>query len=352
MVLHVVESYGAGTASALDQYVRATPDLDHHLLRRYRPDDDHADDGEQRRFATVSDLGPGVGPAIASVRRRVAELDPDVVHGHSSYGGAFARVALAARRRGRRPLVVHTPHCYATERQDVSRPARAAYAVMERVLGARTDVVAACSEREEALGSRYAPRARHHWVVNVTDPVPAGPEGSDGERRTGVLGVGRIAPQRDPDLFADVVTRLRRDRPDLPATWVGGGDADGIARLRAAGVEVTGWLPRSQALAHFQSTALYLHTARWDGAPMTLAEAHAAGAPIVARRTPAVTAPAGGVGDDAAALARLGADVLADPVTRAANRAAWTDRFADHTVARQRASLLAAYGVGSGEGSS
>ena len=34
-VLHVVESYGAGTVSAMVQYVRATPELEHHLVRRF-----------------------------------------------------------------------------------------------------------------------------------------------------------------------------------------------------------------------------------------------------------------------------------------------------------------------------
>jgi glycosyltransferase involved in cell wall biosynthesis len=342
VVLHVVESYGAGTASALDQYVRATPDLEHHLVRRYRPDDDHADDGEQRRFATVGDLGPGVRPALASVRRRVADLRPDVVHGHSSFGGAFAR--LAAGSRGDRPLVVHTPHCYATERRDVSAPARLAYAAVERVLGARTDVVAGCSEREVALARRFAPRARHRWVVNVTDPVDVPADAT----RAGVVGVGRITAQRDPELFAAVVTRLRAsstDLADLPATWVGGGDDDGIALLRSAGVEVTGWLPRSAALARLTTAALYVHTAQWDGAPMTLAEAYAAGAPIVARRTPAVTGPLGWVADDADGLAERGRAVLSDPARAAACRAGWTVRFADHTVERQRADLLAAYGI-------
>src|SRR5690349_4228868 len=113
-VLHVVESYGAGTVSAMVQYVRATPELEHHLVRRLRDDDDHADDGELAAFASVHEMAAGLAPAIRSVRGAVKAVRPDVVHGHSSFGGAFARLAG-----GRRPLVVHTPHCYATERQDL-----------------------------------------------------------------------------------------------------------------------------------------------------------------------------------------------------------------------------------------
>ena len=75
------------------------PDLEHHLVRRLRDDDDHADDGELAAFASVHEMAPGVAPAIRSVRRAVKAVRPDVVHGHSSFGGAFARLAATSPQR-------------------------------------------------------------------------------------------------------------------------------------------------------------------------------------------------------------------------------------------------------------
>jgi glycosyltransferase involved in cell wall biosynthesis len=335
-VLHVVESYGAGTASALVQYVRATPELEHHLVRRLRNDDDHADDGELALFASVHEMAEGVVPAVRSVRRAVRAVRPDVVHGHSSFGGAFARLAA-----GRKPLVVHTPHCYATERQDLGRVARTGYEVAERLLSYNTQVVAGCSERETALGRRYVPLARHVFVPNVSDVRPAPAPRADGTPV--VTAMGRLAGQRDPLAFLDAVRRLDGA---VRARWIGDGSDDLKRALTDGGVEVTGWLPRTEAIRLLGESTVYVHTARWDGAPMTMIEAHALGLPQLALTSPAVAdGPAAGVAADPADLARSLQRLLADPAERAANLAAWDGYFKANTVERQREALLEAYGT-------
>jgi glycosyltransferase involved in cell wall biosynthesis len=344
-VLHVVESYGAGTASAVLDYARATPDLEHHLVRRLRHDADHADDGELAHFASVTEMAAGTLPAIGSVRAAVAAVRPDVVHGHSSFGGAFARLAVRRAGRGRRgPLVVHTPHCYATERQDLGRPSRAAYAVAERLLALNTDVVAGCSPREVDLARRVAPRARHVFVPNVTDVRLQVPTATD---RPVVTGMGRLTGQRDPLAFLQVFRALQQAGHDpVTARWIGDGSPDLAARLRDGGVEVTGWLPRSTALELLGESTVYVHTARWDGAPMTMIEAHALGLPQVALRSAAVAdGPAGAVATHPVELAAMVGGLLADAGERRDNVTAWDGYFKDCTTERQREALLEAYGV-------
>lgn len=339
-VLHVIESYGAGTASAAAQYVRATPELTHHLVRRFRPDDDHAEDGESDLFASVADVAPGVGAAIRSVRRRVLELRPDVIHAHSSFGGAFARLAVA--RRGRR--IVYTPHCFSTERADLGAAARRGYGLAERMLGINTDVFAGCSEREVELARALAPRRHHVWVPNLSD-VTAGDVAHLDVPGYDLVAAGRLTAQRDPDWFRAVVERVREQRGAVSAAWVGGGDADQVDRLRRDDITVTGWLPRSAALATMARSTVYMHTAVWDGAPMTVLEAQRLGRPIAARRSPALTtAPASYVGSDVARVAAVVLAALESPEAARANADAWAAHFAGHTVERQRAALLEAYG--------
>ena len=223
-VLHVVESYGAGTASAVLQYVRATPDVEHHLVRRLRHDDDHADDGELAHFASVSEMAAGTWSAVRSVRAAVAEVRPDVVHGHSSFGGAFAR--LAVRRGAGRPLVVHTPHCY-RDRAAGPRPARAR--------GVRARRAAARPQHRRGRGllapgdrrwpRRVAPRARHVFVPNVTDVRPrdrASPQHGRQSDESSPAWAGSPS-QRDPLAFLATIRSLQQ-----PATarWIGDGSPD------------------------------------------------------------------------------------------------------------------------------
>ncbi|MDP2775042.1 MAG: glycosyltransferase [Nocardioides sp.] len=342
-VLHVIESYGAGTASAAAQYVRATPDLTHHLVRRFRPDDDHADDGESELFASVAEIAPGVGRAVRSVRRRVLELRPDVVHAHSSFGGAFTRLAVS--RRGRR--IVYTPHCFSMERADLGAGARRGYGLAERLLGLNTDVFAGCSEREVELARLLARRRQHVWVPNLSDVTAADVAHLDVPAYD-LVAAGRLTAQRDPEWFRDVVERVREQRGPVSAAWVGGGDPDQVDRLRGADITVTGWLPRSAALATMARSAVYVHTAVWDGAPMTVLEAQRLGRPIAARSSPALaTAPRPYVGGTVTKLAGVVLEALASPAGARANADAWAGHFAGHTVERQRAALLEAYGQAS-----
>jgi len=329
------------------QYVRATPDLEHHLVRRLRNDSDHADDGELAEFASVAEMAAGTFRAVRSVRAAVADVRPDVLHGHSSFGGAFAR--LAARRVGRGrpgPLLVHTPHCYAVERQDLGWLGRSAYKTAERLLGANTDVVAGCSPRETELAMRFAPRARHVFVPNVADQALTRPEEVDETNGPAVVtGMGRLTAQRDPLAFLEVVRALHeRPGPQVTARWIGDGSPELAEELRSGGVEVTGWLPRTEALRLLGESTAYVHTARWDGAPMTMIEAHALRLPQVALRSAAVAdGPASAVADDPEALAAVLTALLADEGAQLDNVDAWARHFEDCTVLRQREALLEAY---------
>jgi glycosyltransferase involved in cell wall biosynthesis len=112
-------------------------------------------------------------------------------------------------------------------------------------------------------------------------PVAAHPRR---QRRT-VAMVGRAAAQKGVRFFIKTVRLLDPGR--FRALWIGGGDPAGEAELRAAGVTVTGWLPREQVLATLREEVdIYFHTARWEGTPVTLLEAAALQLPIVARRIP------------------------------------------------------------------
>ena len=53
--------------------------------------------------------------------------------------------------------------------------------------------------------------------------------------------------------------------------------------LLAAGVEVTGWLTPELVFSYLQGADLYLHTARWEGSPLSAIEAASAGCPVISR---------------------------------------------------------------------
>lgn len=281
-VLHVVESYGGGVATALQQYVRATPDIRHILLRAER-EGDFVDSGETLEFETVHTLPRGVVGAIGQIRNLTNELRPDVIHAHSSFAGLFVRLGLRASRL--RPIV-YTPHGYAFERADVSRVAGMLFRLAEQLLSVNTTVYAACSPRESNLSSAFRPWGRIVYVPNVVDVKPQFPAIESIEPFR-VVTAGRLTPARDPLFLRDVVNIVHQRHPEIKFTWVGGGEERYVSALTAAGVEVTGWLPRDEALQELGKGHLHFHPAAWDGFPMVLLEANALKIPSLVRSIPA-----------------------------------------------------------------
>jgi len=341
-ILHVVQKFSSGVGSAIAQYTQSVPELDHHLLSGTAVDAE-GDLADQARFTSVHRMEGSVRAKVRRIREVVRQLRPDVVHAHSSHGGAYARLAVPRAD----TYLVYTPHCYAFERLDVGLPVRAAFWAAEALLAVNTSAFAACSSREWALSAWPTHRAPRYLVPNIAPPAAAAPR----PRRAGpavVAGGGRIGPQKDPLFFLAAVNRLREVRPGLRAVWLGDGDPALRERLRAGGVEVTGWLPREATFARLGAADLYLHSARWEGFPLMVAEAVALGLPTLVRRLPSFA----GVPDTLTVAGQddlSRADVLrvlacVDGGAAETNLAGWRAQLAHHTLADQRRALADVYG--------
>lgn len=271
-ILHVVHHLGGGLDTAIAAYACATDEFEHHLI--FSPDIS-CRVAIPDCFASQAEVSPKLWQFARGLRARVRELQPDIVHAHSSIAGAIARVSLSPHDRP----IVYTPHCFAFERRDVGPMVRRSYKAIEQLLVARTAAVAACSPREAALAEGM--NAPTVYVPNVATYVPGG-EPAIVEAKTYVSS-GRLTKQKCPWLFAEIAEQV-------PGAfeWIGGGSARWMQQLQAAGVTVTGWLDRQEALERMRRSSVYIHTAEWEGAPITVLEAAAMGLPVIARDTPAL----------------------------------------------------------------
>ena len=348
-VLHVVHGLGSGVERVVLDYATATPEHEHHVL--FSVDESCHDPAweQSAAFASVARVTgrlPGFARAVAAGVRRVR---PDVVHAHSSVAGGVTRALV------RRTPVVYTPHCYAFLRQDVGPLARRGFRAAERLLAARTSALAACSPHEAALGRELVPEDRVHYVPNLAARrEPRARVGTDAGRPLQIVTSGRVSAQKGVAAYAALATALgslpAEQRPEVRLTWIGGGDDELTARLRAAGVTVTGWLEQERALDVLADADLYVHCALWEAAPLTVLEAAQADVPVIARDG----APLRALGMTAlwstpAELLTLVQRFLADPsapALRATNRSL-RER---HTPAAQAVALRACYAQVAGPG--
>jgi len=150
------------------------------------------------------------------------------------------------------------------------------------------------SERELALRHRIAPAGRLAVVENGIDPRPfvaaAGGGGAvlaEMERSRPVVGfVGRLAPQKGPDLLVEAMALLRAAGVEASCVVVGEGEARPalaaqVARHGLGGcVTLAGYRPDiPPVLAALDVLVL---PSRYEGLPYTLLEAMAAGCAVVA----------------------------------------------------------------------
>lgn len=342
-VLHVVESYGGGVASAIDEYVTSTPDVEHHILRARRAEA-LATDASASKFASVADL-PSGPRAIGMVRRTIGAVAPSVVHAHSSRAGVYVRLAA---RCGRRVRIVYTPHCFAFERLNVSRAARAGFYLVERCLAVNTSVIAGCSHHEAALGRRWLGEHRAVYVPNVAQVDHVAPWRVTGPHDAPLLaGMGRVCSQKDPAWFARSVQALRTSVPELRSVWIGGGAPEDEEVLGRSGIVTTSWCDRTRGLRILAGADCYLHSAAWEGFPMSVLEAVALDVPVVIRAIRSVPAtPAVATALDPEHAARLVHGVVTDRQHRLANLSAWRSALAENNRATQRERLALAYGGG------
>lgn len=277
-VLHVSEAMGGGVTSAILAMVEATPGVDHHLLMRPRAAHDTGAD-LAAYFNSVSAVGDNPLVALRALHRLNRDLFPDVVHAHSSFGGVLARVAALDR-----TAIVYSPHCFAFERRDIGRAQRTLFETVERSLVPRTDLVVAVAPTEIELAAHLG----HTQIAYVPNRATLDIHATASFRAPAtIVAVGRICKQKDWRYFLHLKRYCDEHLPiNASWHWLGGGDAVGERALREAGIAVSGWIPRDELVERMAAAQIYVHTAAWEAAPISILEAASLGLPLVLRSIP------------------------------------------------------------------
>lgn len=333
-ILHVTDASSAGVLTAVTTLSREQARLpqvrDVSLAYVPRPDSPPADQIRQmaskqvnviqwsRRTDALRLVALGVR-LIAAIRAG----GYDVIHVHASRAGFLGRIIAAAV--GRHRSVFYSPHCFAFA--DNGRPAshRKIYLALERLAGATGATFVAVSESEAALTRSLFPRAKVGLVTNAIDhrELAAWTRSTQagGSRRNeigrNVVHIGRIAEQKDPELFgkiADILLNSPFRLPQTAFTWLGDGDRSLLGNAR---VGVSGWLTPDQLRRRLVDADVVLFTSCGEGLPMALLEAQGLGIPIVGSNVPGVAdvvdhGNTGFLGNGSAELAGYVRQILTD----------------------------------------
>jgi glycosyltransferase involved in cell wall biosynthesis len=221
----------------------------------------------------------GLDPrAVRRLRRLVRDTRPDVVVAHGADALKYAVFVRSAR-----CLVV----CHAIG-VVAPKARRGAHRLLHRSLLARADLVTAVSEAVAGeLRSLFrVPAERVRVVPNGRDPA-AFPPGDPGTPPR-LLFVGHLTATKRPDLFLEVVARLRARGCTFEALMVGDGPLTADVSSAAAPLQVR-LLGRSGDVASVLRSAdvlLFPSRPEGEGMPGVFIEASLAGVPVVATDVP------------------------------------------------------------------
>ncbi|MDQ2745623.1 MAG: glycosyltransferase family 4 protein [Chloroflexota bacterium] len=241
-----------------------------------------------RRFplalpAPIYALAPGIWRYL---RRHGARYD--LIHAHSYH--AFP--ALLATLAGRRPLVL-TPHYHGGGHTPLGRALHLPYRGLGALMLERADAIICVSHSEATLLLRHFPAAadRITEIPNGVDVAAIrGAQPFPGQQKHLILSAGRLAAYKGVDRVLGALARLD-DRFELCAIGDGPARADLEAVAARLGVKARvhflGQVDQALLYRWYRTAAVYASLSSQEAFGMTLLEALAAGAAVIASDIPA-----------------------------------------------------------------
>jgi glycosyltransferase involved in cell wall biosynthesis len=249
-------------------------------------------------YAAVTALGAqarAVRGSLAAVARELPRLDAFWIFGPHPMAVVLS---LLVRRRGtplflgvRQDYPAYIANRLPSRRWALAIPVAHALERAFRLLARGTPTVAVGDALARTYAAGRAPvLAANFSLVSASDVVSvdeATARSWDGELR--VLTVGRVDREKNPLVLADVVAALNARRPRWRLAVAGDGPLLRALerRLDSLGVsdevDLLGYVANGPALWRlYRESHAFLHVSRTEGLPQVLAEAQAAGLPIVA----------------------------------------------------------------------
>lgn len=198
---------------------------------------------------------------IKELREIEKEVQPDIIHLHSSIAGGFGRLAFS----GKNNTVVYTPHGYAHILMGTGLKSKM-YKRMEQILGKKNCVTLTCCESEDEVARTLCRKTAYiETGGNLKDLGEAldDIEPEKNEKFT-VFTLGRACVQKQPALF----NRIAQLVPEARFVWIGNGELEN----ELTDCEVTGWKPRMEALAMAKGADAFILCSLGEAIAMSLIE--------------------------------------------------------------------------------
>ena len=272
-VLYVVEAMGGGVFTYIvDLANELVNEFDMYIAYAVRPQTpknyrEYFD--ERVHLIEVKNFCREISPAkevkaVKEVKQIAEDIQPDIIHLHSSKAGVIGRIAFD----GKKVPLFYTPHGYSFLMKDASKTKRFFYWAIEKWFAHKNCTIISCSPGEHQETLKLTKNAVYvNNAINTEELKKSLEKVEKVEHPFTVFTLGRICYQKNPKLFNEIAETM----PETKFLWIGDGELRD--ELKAKNIEITGWVDRDEALRKSMNADVFVLTSLWEGLPISLLEA-------------------------------------------------------------------------------
>lgn len=202
--------------------------------------------------------------AIVEVKLIVKEVNPDIIHLHSSKAGVIGRIAF----NGKKIAVFYTPHSYSFLIKNYKTAKRMVFKIIEAVCARRNCMTISCGLGEHQETLKLTRRATYvNNGINIGELQQIIAHAQCVKHPFTVFTLGRICYQKNPRQF----NKIAEIMPSIRFLWIGDGELRD--ELKSSNIEITGWIDRETAVHCAMNGDVFILTSYWEGLPISLLEA-------------------------------------------------------------------------------
>lgn len=217
--------------------------------------------------------------AIKQIHAVIKDINPDIIHVHSTWAGLFVRLPYLLKKR--KAKIIYQSHGWSFL-MDTSKYKKNIYAFVEKILSIPTDKIINISNYEQNQAIKYG--LNKNKMVMIYNGVEDKVNKSDiklnwDKNKINLLFVGRLDRQKGLDLFLDVYNKMKLENIHLYV--IGTSVLDNNLPKNTETVTYLGWVDNKDIDAYYQACDAVVMPSRWEGFGLVVVEAMRNSKPVI-----------------------------------------------------------------------
>lgn len=274
-ILHVGEYVNGGVATYLRTLLSGLQkydDVENYLLiSEYKSQQGWEDITKKVFYYKYKRSISNIFSAIKQIHAVIKDVNPDIIHAHSTWAGLFVRLPYLFKKR--KAKIIYQSHGWAFL-MDTSNYKKNIYALVEKILSIPTDKIVNISNYEQNQAIKYGLNKNKMVMIynGVEDKInKSNLKLNWDENKINLLFVGRLDRQKGLDLFLDVYNKMKLENMHLYV--IGTSVLDDNLPKSTKYVTYLGWVDNKDIDAYYQACDAVIMPSRWEGFGLVAIEA-------------------------------------------------------------------------------